>query len=97
MYTRENMEKMGEIYHSLLYVMNKQGHDPYSGTSDIFPFKCFALILPRAKQIGIPAALERKIGAALESVDVDDMKNMNEPCPMELRMNWWKGYQKVQA
>ena len=81
MYTRENMEKMGEIYHSLLYVMNKQGHDPYSGTSDIFPFKCFAMILPRA----------------LESVDVDDMKNMNEPCPMELRMNWWKGYQKVQA
>ena len=59
MYTRENMEKMGEIYHSLLYVMNKQGHDPYSGTSDIFPFKCFAMILPRAKQIGIPAALER--------------------------------------
>ena len=55
------------------------------------------MILPRAKQIGIPAALERKIGAALESVDADDMKNMNEPCPMELRMNWWKGYQKVQA
>ena len=62
LYKAETLEKMGEIYHKLLCIRNKAtGNDPYTRTSDIFPFKHLVMVLPSAMRIGIPEKLNREI------------------------------------
>lgn len=99
LYKAETLEKMGEIYHKLLWIRNKAtGNDPYTRTSDIFPFKCFVMVLPSAMSIGIPERLNREITDMMEGIDVDDVeKLMVTPVPLELRIHWYKGFQRIYA
>lgn len=92
MYTTEMVQMMGEVYRDLLKVMNKYGHDPYNAISDRYPFKCIVMILPRAKSLGIPEELNRRIATLMDKIDLDDVQDMMErPMPMEYILAWQKG------
>ena len=43
LYTTEMVFKLGQIYQSLLYVLNDDGHDIYPH-SDVMPFKSFMMV-----------------------------------------------------
>lgn len=88
----ELMKELGACYRELLNVMNKnqfngrEPHNPYPH-ADIFPTKYFTMILPRAMQIGIPKALNERIGVLMNFLDPDDWADsMGRPCPAEARM-----------
>ena len=92
MYNREMLESMGEIYKDLLKILNKTGNDPYSNTSDIFPFKCFMMVLKKATPLGIPKQLDKEIAALMDTISPEDVhKLMNDPLPVDLRMSWYRG------
>lgn len=97
-YDKEQLFKMGQIYTSLLHILNKKGNDPYP-CSEIFPFKYIVMILPQAIRIGIPKKLNNEIAKLMNELDpecVDEM--MNEPVPMNMRQHWHMGcikYEKL--
>lgn len=98
MYTPKMIEKMGEVYQKILCVMNKEGKDPYWQSSDRYPFKCIAMVLPRAIACGIPEDLNREIAELMDLIDVEDVPEMMEkPIPMELTLYFNKGKMKRYA
>lgn len=98
-YTPEMLEKLGEVYHKLLWIKDKDnGKDPYVQISDILPYKCFVMVLPRTIAMGIPEYLHKEIAELMDMISVDDSQTlMTAQVPMELRIYWHKGYQKIYA
>lgn len=98
LYTQENLYLMGEAYHLLLLDLKKSTdtiQDPYSQISDIYPFKCITMILPRVTSIGMSKITNVKVAQLMELIDPDDVNAlMITPTPKELRMNWWMGFSK---
>lgn len=96
MYTPEMMEKMGEIYQEMLYVLNKKGNDPYWQISDRYPLKCITMLIPRAISCGISQDLNLKISELMSSISLDDMpKLLEKSIPMELTLCFEKGKLKA--
>lgn len=90
-YTKEMIFKMGQIYKSLLYVLNDAGKDPYP-QSDIFPLKYLTMIMLQASRIGIPKRLDKEIGKFMDTLDPDAMERLiDEPTPLALRAAWIGG------
>lgn len=95
MYNKEMLELAGEVYHKLLFVINKGKHDPFPN-SEILPIKSLIMVIPKAMPIGIPDSLNRKIAELMDMIKVEDMDYfMKTPTPMELRSWWWVGWQKA--
>lgn len=93
MYTAENLLAMGKVYRGILNVLNGGKHDPYEQISQIFPMKCIVMTFPRAASMHIPEDLDHEIAELMDSITVEDMgEMMDNPVPMDLRMNWIKGY-----
>lgn len=97
LYNAQMLEQMGEVYHKLLWIKDKKnGRDPYVQISDIFPYKCFVMVLPTVVSIGIPEHLNAEIAELMNKIDVaDSEKLMDTPVPLELRMCWHKGFSKI--
>lgn len=87
MYNKEMLYKLGQIYTSLLHVLNEAGKDPYP-TSSIVPLKCFMMVHLKASYVGIPRWLEKEIGEFMDTLDVDIMDELETPVPMNLRGAW---------
>ena len=97
-YKEDQLFKMGQIYTSLLHILNKEGHDPYP-FSQITPFRALTMVILRAMPIGIPKKINDEIAKLmddLEAEDVDEM--MKKPVPMDMRQHWCMGcfkYEKL--
>lgn len=95
-YQKDQLFIMGQIYTSLLHILNKNGHDPYP-FSQITPFKALVIVIPQAMRIGIPQKLNAEIAKLmddLESEDIDEM--MKTPVPMDMRQHWCVGCLKYE-
>ena len=93
-YTKEMIFKMGQIYKSLLYVLNDTGKDPYP-QSDIFPLKYLTMIVLQASRIGTPKRLDQEIGRFMDTLDPYTMEQlMDKPTPLALRAAWMGGQYK---
>lgn len=96
LYTPEMLFKLGQIYQSLLYVLNKEGHNMYPN-ANIVPFQYFMPVFMQAMRLGIPKKLDNEIQKFLNDIDANDMDElMNEPVPMNMRMSWIQGTMKYQ-
>ena len=94
LYTTEMVFKLGQIYQSLLYVLNDDGRDIYPH-SDVMPFKSFMMVLTKAMPLGIPKKLDGEIGKFMNDIDANDVDElMNTPAPMGVRLSWTKGIMK---
>ena len=92
MYTVENLEAMGSVYAQLTQL--KGFNDPYQGQCDMFPMRSIITMLKRAMS-HIPDTLNREIGVLMDRMNANEMEELiNKPVPMELRMSFWKGYNK---
>lgn len=97
-YTPQNMFRLGQIYHSLIELINADGHNPYPN-AEIFPIKYLIMILSRVDHRKIPRQLERAIGQIMDTISTDEMEqliNSNRPSPLECRGDWMLGYTKYQ-
>ena len=93
MYTAENLLAMGKVYRGILKVLNGGKRDPYEQISQILPMKCIVMTFPRAASMHIPEDLDREIAELMDGLTPEDMEQMmDKPVPMDLRMNWIKGY-----
>ena len=96
LYTPEMLFKLGQIYQSLLYVLNDRGHNMYPN-ANIVPFQCFIMALTKAMPLGIPKKLDNEIEKFLNDIDANDMDELtNTPAPMGMRMSWVQGTMKYQ-
>ena len=92
MYTVENLEMMGSVYAQLTQL--KGFNDPFQGQCDMFPMRSITTMIKRAMPY-ISDELNQEIGKLMDMLDVDEMDELiNKPVSMELRMNFWKGYNK---
>lgn len=92
-YTTKNMYMMGNLYYNLLRIMNKNVKDPYSQTSDIFPFRSILMVLPRTISVGIPEDINNKVAELMDMFDPDDIEKLiTTQTPLELRPCWHNGY-----
>lgn len=92
MYTVENLEMMGSVYPQLTQL--KGFNDPFQGQCDMFPMRSITTMIKRTMPY-ISDELNQEIGKLMDMLDVDEMDELiNKPVSMELRMNFWKGYNK---
>ena len=92
MYTTENLEAMGSVYAQLTQL--KGFNDPYQGQCDIFPMRSITTMIKRTMPY-ISDELNQEIGELMDTLDANEMDELiNKPAPMELRMSFWKGYNK---
>lgn len=93
-YTPEMLFELGQIYQSLLYVLNDDGRDIYPH-SDVIPFKSFMMVFTQTTRLGIPKRLDSKIGDFLNDIDANDIDElMTTPAPMGMRLSWTQGIMK---
>lgn len=84
-YSNTSLHELGYCYTALLYVLNKNGNDPYPA-SDIFPIKYFTIVYKRATSLRIPPELNERIGRLLKYINMEQWeKTINIPTPMEKR------------
>lgn len=92
MYTVENLEMMGSVYAQLIQL--KGFNDPFQGQCDMFPMRSITTMIKRTMPY-ISDELNQEIGKLMDMLDVDEMDELiNKPVSMELRMNFWKGYNR---
>nr|DAP33322.1 MAG TPA: hypothetical protein [Caudoviricetes sp.] len=92
MYTVENLEAMGSVYAQLTQL--KGFNDPFQAQCDMFPMRSITTMIKRTMPY-ISDELNQEIGKLMDMLDVDEMDELiNKPVSMELRMNFWKGYNK---
>lgn len=90
-YTKENLELMGDVYCDLKQLKSYKDHAPLQ--CDIFPFKNITLIIKNAKDL--TESQNRKIGKLMDMFSTDDVNElMNTPVPTELRAAFWNGFYK---
>lgn len=86
---------LGETYKELLKLLNGAKHDPYEGTSMIFPLRCITMLYPRATALGKSEKLEENMRKLMDSVDPEEMHTLiDKPMPMEFRP--WFDYGMMQ-
>lgn len=93
-YSTKDMYLMGQIYHSLLDILNPGGSNSYP-SADTFPVKYILMVLPRVKASKIPKQVDAAIREIMDNIDPEDMEGLMSgkyPSPMDLRMNWVMGY-----
>lgn len=94
LYTPEMLFRLGQIYQSLLYVLNDNGRDIYPH-ADVIPFKSFMMVFTQATRLGIPKKLDREIGKFMNELDANDVDElMTTPAPMGMRLSWAQGIMK---
>ena len=77
---------LGKTYKELLKLLNGAKHDPYEGTSMIFPLRCIVQLYPRAIALGKSENLEENMRNLMDLIDPEEMHVlMNKPMPMEFR------------
>lgn len=92
MYTVENLETMGSVYAQLTQL--KGFNDPYQGQCDMFPMRSITTMIKRTMPY-ISDELNQEIGVLMDRMNANEMEELiNKPVPMELRMSFWKGYNK---
>lgn len=92
-FEKNEMIKLGQIYRNLLYILNDQGKDPYPN-SDIFPFRCFIMVMQKAMHIGIPKRLGKEIAKFMDHITPEGLAEaMNSQVPPEMKMHWFYGYE----
>ena len=92
MYTVENLEAMGSVYVQLTQL--KGFNDPFQRQCDMFPMRSITTMIKRTMPY-ISDELNQEIGKLMDMLDVDEMDELiNKPVSMELRMNFWKGYNR---
>ena len=92
MYTVENLEAMGSVYAHLTQL--KGFNDPFQRQCDMFPMRSITTMIKRTMPY-ISDELNQEIGKLMDMLDVDEMDELiNKPVSMELRMNFWKGYNR---
>lgn len=92
MYTVENLEAMGSVYAQLTQL--KGFNDPFQRQCDMFPMRSITTMIKRTMPY-ISDELNQEIGKLMDMLDVDEMDELiNKPVSMELRMNFWKGYNR---
>lgn len=85
-YNKEKAILLGETYYDLLKLLNGAEHDPYDGTSMVFPLRCLTQLFPRATALGKSEKLEENMAKLMNAIDPGEMKAlMNTPMPMEYR------------
>ena len=97
-YTKELLEKIGNVYKRLLYVLNDNSKDPYGQLVAIRPFYYLTLVILRATPLGIPKGLSKDIADLMDMISPDDVDYLMEtPVPMEMRQYFvtaYMGYKK---
>lgn len=82
------IKELGACYYQLLKILNNHHHEvnnPYPN-AEIFPTRYFTMALTRCMSLGIPNALNDRIGLLIDFIDADDWADsMIKPCPLELR------------
>jgi len=93
-YSENVLHELGYCYAWLLYVLTKNGTNPYYA-SDIFPIKYFIMVYKKAVSIGIPAELDKRIGQLLNTINTDQWGSLiNAPVPMEKRSSFFLGIEQ---
>ena len=91
-YSKEMLTELGKIYGELLKILNTQEKDPCRNMVDTFPIKCFMLNYKKALHIGIPKALEKKIGEYMDKITAENFSScMETPVPINLRQYFTLG------
>lgn len=92
-FEKDEMIKLGQIYRNLLYIINAQGRDPYPN-SDIFPYRCFIMVMQKAMHIGIPKRLDKEIAKFMDRLNPDELTEaMSAQVPPEMKMYWFYGFE----
>lgn len=95
-YSANDMYLMGQVYHSLLDILNPDGTNPYP-SADIFPVKYILMVLPRVKTSKISKQVDAAITEIMGNIDPEDMDGLvsgKYPSPTDFRMNWRIGYER---
>lgn len=88
------IKELGACYYQLLKILNGRHGDvnnPYPN-AEIYPTRYFTMVLGKCMSLGMPAALNDRIGLLMDFIDPDDWADsMTKPCPLELRSYFYLG------